>query len=289
MSALRYFVVWLLTLSFSNASAFSPLFSRTNERAVAPIITQRNSGGIGSRNILLHNNHNLLFRGGDQEAQDSSSSPSSPSAEPLPIKTSTVIPGIAVMGSFLGKFGRLYTEQLDKFPIFTKSYTAGFIFGLSDYIAQTIENRSASNEKKSKIDVTRLISTTLVGFLYFGPAAHYWYEMIFALLPGSSLWSTLQKAFWGQVIFGPSFTCIFFATSLLQSGQFSLQAWGKKIKSDLPGAWVAGVGFWPLVDLVSYSMIPVKWIPLFINMCSLVWTVYLSIVANRSNRKADTK
>jgi len=189
------------------------------------------------------------------------------------------------MGNLLATAGRIYTQQLDKFPIVTKSYTAGLIFGLSDYIAQTIEK----TDEKSKLDKTRLVATTLVGLLYFGPAAHYWYEIIFRLLPGSSLWSTLQKAFWGQVIFGPSFTCIFFATSLLQSGQFSLGAWGQKIKTNLPGAWLAGVGFWPLVDLISYSMIPVKWIPLFINMCSLVWTVYLSIVSNRSSRKQSTK
>jgi hypothetical protein len=45
-----------------------------------------------------------------------------------------------------------------------------------------------------------------------------------------------------------------------------LGAWGQKIRSDLPGAWLAGAGFWPLVSFVSYSVVPVKWIPLFINL-----------------------
>ena len=135
------------------------------------------------------------------------------------------------------------------------------------------------------MDWTRLISTTLVGLLYFGPAAHYWYEWIFRLLPGTGLASTLYKAFWGQLLFGPSFTCIFFAASLLQSGDFSLGAWWSKIRNDLPGAWLAGVGYWPIVDLISYSVIPVKLIPLFVNMASLIWTVYLSLVANRGKGK----
>ena len=195
------------------------------------------------------------------------------------------------MANFFAMAGRIYTSQIDKYPIFTKSYTAGIIFGLSDLIAQKIETSpdDGSDQKMRALDKTRLISSALVGFLYFGPAAHYWYEMIFALLPGTSLLSTLHKAFWGQVIFGPSFTCIFFAASLLQSGQFSLKSWGQKIKSDLPGAWLAGVGYWPLADFISYSMIPVKWIPLFINICSLIWTVYLSLLTNRSNRKQSTK
>ena len=93
----------------------------------------------------------------------------------------------------------------------------------------------------------------------------------------------------GQMIFGPSFTCVFFATSLLQSGNFSLGNWVRKIKTDLPGAWLSGVGFWPLVDLISYSLIPPRWIPLFINVCSLIWNIYLSMVANRqtNNKQAQ--
>ncbi|KAI2497282.1 hypothetical protein MHU86_17201 [Fragilaria crotonensis] len=126
------------------------------------------------------------------------------------------------------------------------------------------------------------MASSIVGFCYFGPAAHYWYQMIFSLLPGTSS-STLQKAGLGQLIFGPTFTCIFFASALLQSGNFTMQTWFRKIKNDLPGAWAAGLGFWPLVDLVSYSMVALNGFH-FINVCSLVWTIYLSGVANKARK-----
>jgi protein Mpv17 len=255
MKTLRYFVAWLLTLSVSNASAFSPLFS-------------------GRAHSSFRSNPAIFVRGGDglPEPTLSEIKPvESPSvvhrSRPTPAfpttASTTSVPSLAAMASVLTTAGRVYTQQLDQFPIFTKSYTAGVVFALSDYIAQKIE-KSAGEGKR--LDKTRLLASTLIGLLYFGPAAHYWYEAIFALLPGTSLWSTLQKAALGQVIFGPTFTCIFFAVSLFQAGQFSLVAWGRKIKSDLPGAWLAGAGFWPLVDFVSYSLVPVKWIPLFINL-----------------------
>ena len=199
-------------------------------------------------------------------------SPSSP-------KHGTMI--TAPIAASFSAFYKLYSTQLEANPIKTKSVTSGVIFALSDYLAQRIER----TDKDKKIDWNRIIGGTLVGLLYFGPAAHYWYEMIFKLLPGTSLLSTLHKAFWGQAIFGPVFTCIFFGTSLIQSGTFSLGNWWNKIVNDLPGAWLAGAGYWPLVDFISYSVIPVKWIPLFVNMMSLIWTVYLSIVANRSKGK----
>jgi protein Mpv17 len=191
----------------------------------------------------------------------------------------------APMASKLASLGTAYGASLEKRPIATKSVTACAIFALSDWLAQRLEK----SESKKSTNWTRTISSSLVGLLYFGPAAHAWYDMIFKLLPGTSLVSTLQKAALGQLLFGPSFTCIFFATSLLQQGNFSFQNWIAKIKDDLPGAWVAGLGFWPLVDLVSYSLIPKDWIPLFVNACSLVWTIYLSIVANRQSNVVEHK
>jgi protein Mpv17 len=208
----------------------------------------------------------------------------SPSAA---VSSMTSVPIISKLVGLFSAAGKSYSYRLEAQPILTKSMTAGIIFGLSDYFAQSIE-QSENNDGKSstsKFDWTRMVASTLVGLLYFGPAAHYWYEWIFQLLPSTSFVSTLYKAVLGQLIFGPSFTSIFFAVSLLQSGDFSFKSWIQKIKSDLPGAWLAGVGYWPIVDLISYSVIPIKLIPLFVNMASLVWTVYLSLVANKGKGK----
>ena len=61
-----------------------------------------------------------------------------------------------------------------------------------------------------------------------------------------------------------------------------LASWPGKIKQDLVATWAAGLGFWPFVDLVSYGFIPAKWIPLFVNSCSFVWTIYLSLQAAKT-------
>ena len=180
----------------------------------------------------------------------------------------------------LTSFGQTYAKALEQRPILTKSATACCIFALSDFLAQRLEKqpdepKDGAAKRGRQIDPTRVLASAAVGFFYFGPAAHYWYEWIFRILPGTSLISTLQKAALGQMFFGPTFTCIFFATGLLQSGQFTMGNWFRKIRNDLPGAWLAGAGFWPLVDLVSYSLIRPSYIPLFVNICSLIWTTYL--------------
>lgn len=230
----------------------------------------------------LYLQRQLFVRGGEQESVSTLDLETATTTTDLS-KVSPLSAITVPMLSSLSAFGSAYASSLQARPILTKSSTAGVIFALSDYLAQRLE-RGNDKEKRININLTRVMASSIVGFCYFGPAAHYWYQIIFTLLPGTSLLSTLQKAGLGQLIFGPTFTCIFFASALLQSGNFTLQAWFRKVKKDLPGAWAAGLGFWPLVDLVSYSMVAPAWIPLFINMCSLVWTIYLSGVANKSRK-----
>lgn len=188
---------------------------------------------------------------------------------------------VAPLSSILQTAATFYTNQLNARPILTKSSTAAIIFGLSDWVAQLIE-RKDDDEKKEPVVCSRIFSAFLVGLLFFGPAANAWYEMIFKVLPSTSLISTVQKAALGQIFFGPTFTCVFFAAGMVESGTFSFGGWIDKIKNDLPGVWASGLGFWPLVDFVSYKVVPVQWIPLFVNFCSFVWTIYLSLVANKS-------
>ena len=294
-----------LAFSLPAAALASSCQTGTSRAAVSflPRSVTATAGGVSARRGL---GHVLPLRGGAEGEEDVVAAAGgeedvSPEAvaeekvedaiveEPAPV-SATKSPSVALAGalapitSVLQSAGASYSNLLNTRPILTKAVTACVIFGLSDWSAQQIEGGGSSDadqDKKKKKDWTRIITASLVGLLYFGPAAHAWYEKIFQILPGTSLISTLQKAALGQLLFGPSFTCVFFATSLLQSGTFSLGNWIQKIRQDLPGAWAAGLSFWPLVDLVSYSLIPAKWIPLFVNFCSFVWTIYLSMVANR--------
>jgi len=198
---------------------------------------------------------------------------------------------LAPASALLRAAGGLYSRQLTSRPVLTKSLTAGIIFGMSDWCAQLIELGEGDEVEESEggggLVLSRILASFLVGLLFFGPAANAWYGMIFKILPSTSLISTLQKAALGQIFFGPAFTCVFFAAGMIQSGAFSLGAWMGKIRSDLPGVWASGLGYWPLVDFISYKVVPVKWIPLFVNFCSFVWTIYLSLVANRGKGAED--
>ena len=302
-SSMRAFVI-LLSLCWPTTALSASLTPRTNApRASLP-------------SFRLHKSTHLRIPRGGQIESDGSEDVIDLDApeEPVPVhvpaattETATAVKSaslppmefLAPLALAFQAAGSSYSSAITAYPIITKSITAGVTFFLSDYTAQRIERpkdkvdedvKKAVKGKDAKKAVwkhnwTRTLVSCAVGLFYFGPAAHVWYEWIFAVLPGTSLASTLQKAALGQVIFGPSFTCVFFAVALMQAGEFSIGNWVSKIKKDLPGAWLSGTAFWPLVDLISFSVVPMQFIPLFINLCSFVWTIYLSMVANRSSAK----
>ena len=178
-------------------------------------------------------------------------------------------------GAGLASLGAAYSASLAAAPVLTKSLTAGAIFAFSDQCAQKIEG--------GKVDLPRTLTSALVGLCYFGPALHYWLQMISNVVPGFTLLDTLKKTLLGQCFFGPTITCIFFGASLAQQqGLGGLAKWPSKIKQDLLPTWASGLCYWPFVDLLVYSFLPIVWIPLAYNFASFVWTIYLSIQASRT-------
>lgn len=172
--------------------------------------------------------------------------------------------------------GAAYAASLAARPILTKSMTSAAIFGLSDVAAQTIGGKFD--------DAKRTLTSVLVGLMYFGPALHYWLEMITKLIPGFGVKDTLCKTLMGQALFGPTITCVFFAATLIANSGLAkgLSQLPQKIRQDLLVTWSSGLCFWPFVDLICYSFVPVKWIPLSYNIASFFWTIFLSIQASRA-------
>lgn len=175
----------------------------------------------------------------------------------------------------VASLGAAYSAALASAPIITKSATAGTIFAFSDVVAQKIENLPQ--------DKTRILTSALVGLLYFGPALHYWLQMISRFIPGFAVKDTLMKTLLGQAFFGPTITMVFFAASLVSTLGVGdgLRKLPSKIKQDLFVTWTSGLCYWPFVDLIAYGFIPVSWIPLAYNVASFFWTIFLSLTAAR--------
>lgn len=124
----------------------------------APALNRRSPTRKGSFQRVL------TLRGGDEK----------------PPATSTKPTQAAGLSAILMVGAQTYSKYLESNPIATKSVTACLIFAVSDTLAQMIEGK-----KSEERDLKRTFAASLIGLLYFGPAAHFWYENIFRLLPGT--------------------------------------------------------------------------------------------------------
>ena len=181
------------------------------------------------------------------------------------------------LGAVAASAGAAYSMALVAKPLLTKAVTSAAIFGLSDTAAQALAPPAAGWDGK------RTVVTMLIGLVYFGPALHYYLEFITWLIPGDGIRQTLLKTLAGQLGFGPAITCIFFGAFLIADNGLAegLEKWPAKIRQDLLVTWASELCFWPFVDLVCYSFIPVMWIPLGYNAANFFWTIFLALQASR--------
>ena len=214
-----------LFLFYSSSPAWAHAFGSSASSLVQP--TRRSSScyavATPHRSVMSLPSSLFMLRGGEQEEQDRvaevgdeshntndsveeelhySDSKSMDDENPSTLISATVLTPLSSLGSF-------YAHQLRTRPIQTKSVTAGIIFGLSDYFAQTIErgkDDDAGKNKKEIVKSSRILTSFLVGLCIFGPAANKWYSTMFKIWPSTALLPTLIKAFLGQLLFGPAFT-----------------------------------------------------------------------------------
>ncbi|CAE8585805.1 unnamed protein product [Polarella glacialis] len=179
--------------------------------------------------------------------------------------------------------GAAYGSFLLGHPLTAKSITAGLSFTGADAAAQRIQTRG----QNIGLDRKRLAVSGCIGLLFFGPSAHFWFNWILRLVPGTGLLSLLAKTALGQVFFGPYITTIFFAAALWSSGALTWSSLRDKLKADLWPTILAGLGFWPLMDFIAFGCLSEHYIPPFLNLCSFFWTIFLSWQASRVKPPSD--
>ena len=87
--------------------------------------------------------------------------------------------------------GWRYTKALHTSPLLTKAASSGLVFAASDWCAQSLEALPGSDT-----DLPRLLTCAMVGVL-FGPAAHFWYQLMQRSFPRQRARDTLCKTVLG--------------------------------------------------------------------------------------------
>eukprot|EP00892_Ulva_mutabilis_P004054 jgi/Ulvmu1/201/UM001_0205.1 len=167
-----------------------------------------------------------------------------------------------------------YERILDEKPIQAKALTSGVGLTVADVIAQAMEGGS--------YDATRTARMASFGLLWHGVSSHIWYEFLDAKVPGpsSAAGSVVTKMVLDQAIWAPLNTMIFY--SYLAAATGALAGLPMVLQTKLIPTILAGYALWPVAHIINFRFVPPQHRLLYVNLVNLVWTVWLSGMANNS-------
>ncbi|CAM8919661.1 unnamed protein product [Rhodiola kirilowii] len=182
-----------------------------------------------------------------------------------------------------------YKKCLAVHPVKTQVVSSGLIWGLGDVFAQTITRSTAvsdgrgidDDDKKFRINWKRVATTSLFGFGFVGPVGHFWYEGLDRLirvrmsLRPNSLRFVATKVLVDGFLFGPIDLLVFFTYMGFSTGK-SIPQIKEDVKRDFIPAFILEGGFWPVIQVVNFRFVPVKYQLLYVNFFCLLDSSFLS-------------
>ncbi|CAH0699089.1 unnamed protein product [Spodoptera exigua] len=175
---------------------------------------------------------------------------------------------------------KLYLDTLQRRPYLVQAVQTGVLMGSGDLISQTLIER----KHITKVDLTRTIKFSSIGFFVGGPALRLWYGALYKYIGSSGKTVALKKVFIDQILFAPIFLCgILSAVAAMQGKDWT------SIKSDLETNYLdvlkTNYCLWPWVQIVNFYYIPLQYQVLVVQVVALFWNTYLSWKTNRNTEK----
>ncbi|KAJ8751697.1 hypothetical protein K2173_025863 [Erythroxylum novogranatense] len=186
------------------------------------------------------------------------------------------------------RFWKWYQKCLSAHPVKTQMISSGLIWGLGDIAAQSVTHYTIrkdliiqDEEQNPKINWRRVATTSLFGLGFVGPVGHFWYEGLDryiksrVLLRPNSLQFVASKVAIDCLVFGPFDLLIFFTYMGFSSGK-SIRQIKEDVKRDFLPAFLLEGGMWPVVQVVNFRFVPVRYQLLYVNFFCLLDSCFLS-------------
>lgn len=164
-------------------------------------------------------------------------------------------------------------------PLLAAALTSGGLTLVGDLLAQALTHRLAGGDGLiGDVDARRAARMGAFGLAFYGPYQHWWYGALARALPGRSTPAFLGKVAANQLLLAPVVLAAVFAWSAAGTGK--LDTLSAKIKADLVPTMVNGWKFWVPAASVNFYLIPVRHQVLYMSLCGVAWTAYLSLSSN---------
>lgn len=160
--------------------------------------------------------------------------------------------------------------------------TSGTLSATGDLVAQVLEKWHLQQRMgvDKPFEAVRCVRMLSFGLLFYGPFQHWWYNALGKVFPGRGFQSFSCKVVLNQVVLGPLVLTSAFAWNFALKNETAQLK--NKIKKDLFPTLVNGWKFWVPAACINFYAIPVNLQVLYMSICGVVWTAYISFASYNS-------
>jgi hypothetical protein len=146
------------------------------------------------------------------------------------------------------------------------------LFGIGDVIAQ-----GSTVEKHESWDLGRIGRAVIYGGVIFAPIGTKWYPLLNRIQSKNQVKQTALRVCADQLGFAPFVGIpLYFSAMAAMEGK-SPNEIATKVKNNYKDTLLANWTIWPAVQLANFSMVPVHYRLLTVNLVSIAWNAFLSL------------
>jgi hypothetical protein len=128
-------------------------------------------------------------------------------------------------------------------------------------------------------DFHRSMQMGLIRAFVVTPFVMFWYRFLFVLSPGTSFLRTVTRVIIDQSISSPIVISLVFTSKAVLNRQ-SVSHWFSQLKEQFFTTWITGLRYWPIVHMLTFSIIPSVYRPVWSHFASVYWNAILSYYSN---------
>lgn len=167
-----------------------------------------------------------------------------------------------------------------------ESLRTGCIMGLGDLLAQTIIEEKYIHE----VDIKRTLKFTTIGFCLVAPTLKSWYIFLDKSVPArqSRLMAGIKKMVLDQSIMAPTLSLlIMVAVDLIDRKSWSHIH--ERLRTQYIDVMKANYLLWPAVQVINFSMVPLAYQVLFVQLVAACWNCFLSQLLHSQKQTPSLK
>lgn len=165
-------------------------------------------------------------------------------------------------------------------PYLAEGSRAAGIMATGDVLAQTVVEKKDIKD----IDYIRTLKYGSLGLLFVGPVLKYWYGLLDRKISTKQnlLQRTVKKMLVDQSVMAPSINLTITAlVGLINEERRDVIK--ERIKVQYPDIMKNNYMIWPAVQMINFSLVPLKYQVVFAQLVAVVWNCFVSQLLNDKN------